>query len=242
MKTIFASFGWLLLLLPFISMAGTKTILRTINSTISSEDRQVSDFTGISSSGSYDIYVKMGASESLRIEGDEDVIGNIETKVDKGILKIRNTKNTGWNWNVRQKVKIYITAKSLNQLSISGSGSMEIDGTIKSSTINTQVSGSGNMRMTVECSTLNAAVSGSGNIRISGSASDANVAVSGSGGFDGKNLKTSTTDARVSGSGNVWVFADERLNAALSGSGNINYSGNARVSQSKSGSGRISKN
>ena len=243
MKRLLASFGWILLLIPFISIAGTRTVFHSIHETISTEERQVSGFTGISSSGSYDVYVKMGSTEDLRIEGDEDIIKNIETRVDKGILKIRNIKsNNGWNWNNREKVKIYITAKSLNTLSVSGSGNMQVEGTIKSNLINSQVSGSGSIRMNIQSSTLNAAVSGSGSVRASGSASVANIAVSGSGQFEGKNLKTNTSSIKVSGSGDASINADEQLNAVLSGSGNISYSGNPQVNQTKSGSGRISKN
>lgn len=240
MKTLFASFGWLLLLLPFISVAGTKTILNTINT--SSEERQVSNFTGISSGGSYDVYVKMGNTEDLRIEGDEDRIKNIETKVENGILKIRTIKSAnGWSWNNRGSIKIYITAKALNSLAVSGSGNMEVNGTVKANSFNTQVSGSGNIHLNVQCSTLNAAVSGSGGMKISGSTTAAHISISGSGGIDGRNLKTSTTDIKVSGSGNGSIHVEKQLNASVSGSGNISYAGNPKVNQSKSGSGSIHK-
>jgi len=241
MNRLLASFGWILLLLPFISVAGTKTILNNIKSDISIEVRQVSNFNGISSSGAYDVYIKMGSTESLKIEGDRDLIKNIETRVEDGTLKIRNSKtSSGWNWNNR-KTKIYITAKSLNHLSLSGSGKMEFNNTVKSDKLNTSVSGSGSIRLDVTTKIYNASISGSGQIDVSGFAQHANIAVSGSGGFEGRNLNTKTSDIRVSGSGNVYINTDDRLNAHLSGSGNITYSGNAKVNQVKSGSGRITK-
>jgi hypothetical protein len=239
MKTLFASFGWLLLLIPIISVAGSRTILTSGNTSV--EKRSVSNFTGISSSGSYDVFVKMGTTEDLRLEGDEEVIKNIETKVENGILRIRNTKSSGWNWSGREKVRIYITAKALNALSVSGSGDMEVNGVIKSTSLNSQVSGSGSIKATIQVSNFNAAVSGSGGITASGSASVSNLAVSGSGEFEGKNLKTDVTSVKVSGSGNLTVSVEKELNAKLSGSGNIRYSGNPKVNQSKSGSGSISR-
>lgn len=241
MNRILASFGWIVLLLPFISVAGTKTLLNNINNDISIEERQVSNFNGISSSGAYDVYIKMGNTESLKIEGDGDLIKNIETKVEEGTLKIRNSKtSSGWNWNNR-KTKIYITAKSLNHLSLSGSGEMELSNTIKTDKLNTSVSGSGSIRLDVTTKIYNAAISGSGKINASGITQSANIAVSGSGEFEGRKLNTKTADIKVSGSGNVYIHADDHLNAHLSGSGNITYSGNAQVNQVKSGSGRITK-
>jgi hypothetical protein len=185
MNRLLASFGWILLLLPFISVAGTKTLLNNINNNISTEERQVSNFNGISSSGSYDIYVKMGTSESLKIEGDGDLIKNIETKVEGGTLKIRNSKSSGgWNWNNR-KTNIYITAKSLNHLSLSGSGKMEVSNAMRSDNLNTSVSGSGSIRLELTTKMYNASISGSGQINASGFAENANISVSGSGGFEG---------------------------------------------------------
>ena len=241
MKTLFASFGWLLLLLPFISLAGTRTLLHSTNRIVSSEERTVNNFSGVSSSGSYDVYIRMGTKEELRLEGDGDIIKHIETRVENGILKIRHTQSKrGWNWS-REKVKIYITAKTIKNLTISGSGSVEVSGTIREEKLSTQVSGSGSMRMNIQAKTLNAAVSGSGSLRVSGSANDANISLSGSGEFKGKELKTSTTAIKVSGSGNATVYTVKQLNASLSGSGNISYSGNPQVNQRKSGSGRISR-
>jgi hypothetical protein len=241
MKTLFASFGWLLLLLPIISVAGSRTILNVSSNITETEKRSVSHFTGISSSGAYDVFVKMSTTEDIRLEGDEDAIKNTETKVENGILKIRNIKPSGWNWN-RGKVRIYISAKTLNTLSVSGSGDMEVSGLVKATMFNTQVSGSGNIQLNIEAANFNAAISGSGGINASGTASVSNLAISGSGGFDGKNLKTSVTSVKVSGSGNATVSVEKELNAKLSGSGNITYTGNPKVNQTKSGSGSISRN
>lgn len=240
MKKLFASFGWILLLLPFISVAGTKTIFHSINSIISTEDRKISNFHGISSAGSYDVYVKMGSTESLRIDGDKDVVANIETVVENGILKIRNS-GPGKNWWNNDKIKIYITAKSLNYLTVSGSGNLKVDGTLKSDKISAKVSGSGNMDLNVLATTFNISISGSGNVKAYGQAKKTNIEISGSGEFEGNKLKTSVCNVKVSGSGNASIYAEEELNAKISGSGDISYWGKARVNQVKSGSGSISR-
>ena len=67
----------------------------TINSKIllSEDERQVSGFSEIIVSGRHNVYVTMGSTESLRLEGDADAINEIETKVDNGVLKIRNKKH-----------------------------------------------------------------------------------------------------------------------------------------------------
>lgn len=241
MKKIFASFGWILLLLPFLSFAGTRTIFGSANLPLpDTEDRQVSGFHSISSGGSFDVFVKLGNTESLRLEGDNDLFSKIETKVENGDLKIRykaGVRISGWN----KKVSVYVTARSLRSLNVSGSGDMEITGTIKGDKLDTRVSGSGSITLAASVNTFNSSVSGSGEIKAKGSAKNASIQISGSGEFEGKGMQTDKADIKVSGSGSVTIHANTLLNAVVSGSGDIYYSGNPRVNQAKSGSGKISR-
>lgn len=235
-----------LALLMAISLGFTSasTIITVSNSkkSKSDENREVSGFSGITSSGSYTIFITMGNKESLRLEGDADVLSEIETKVEDGILKIRNKKRmNGWNWNNNGKVNIYITAKSLNSLILSGSGDIKVTGVIKANKLNNTISGSGSISLSIDAEDYVATISGSGKIRAKGVAENVKINLNGSGNFEGNDLRTSVTIARVSGSGNISVSADKNLDAMMSGSGNIRYSGNASVNSVKSGSGSISK-
>ncbi|WP_207429489.1 head GIN domain-containing protein [Pedobacter sp. SYSU D00535] len=244
MKKLFASFGWLLLLLPFISVASTSTLLTHIEShRFTTETRKVANFNAIASSGSFDVFVKMGSKEELRLEGDADFIKEIETKVENGVLKIRLKKRleNSWGFGNQSKVNIYITAKSLSGLSVSGSGDMEVDGVVKSTKVDVAVSGSGSITAKTLAKILNVAVSGSGEVEASGEAKTANVSISGSGEFEARKLRTGESNVKVSGSGEATVSADKVLNAAISGSGDIFYTGNPQVNSSKSGSGKITR-
>lgn len=209
---------------------------------VADDERNVSGFRGIASSGSFDVKITMGSKESLRLEGDDDVINDIETKVENGILKIRNKKQGNWNWrSVRNKVTIYITAKSLNSITLSGSGDISVNGVVKASKLTNILSGSGSISLTADADEYSGTLSGSGELDIRGSADKAIIRIAGSGDFDGKDLKTLETDIKVSGSGNATIRAEKHLNAVVSGSGDISYIGNPKVEKTKSGSGSISK-
>lgn len=209
---------------------------------IADESRNVSGFSGITSAGSYNVNISMGNTESLRLEGDAEQIADIETVVENGILKIRNKKSTGsWKNSLSGKVNIYVTAKSLKSITLSGSGDITVKGTVKSADITTILGGSGAISLAVDATNYAATINGSGEIKVSGRAENAKITVNGSGDFDGNGLRTKVSSARVSGSGDISVNADKSLDAAMSGSGNIRYSGSANVKSSKSGSGRISK-
>ena len=206
------------------------------------DERQVSGFSGITISGRHNVYITMGNTESLRLEGDATAINEIETKVEDGVLKIRNKKQMNTrSWNNTGKVNIYIQAKSLNNLVLSGSGNVEVNGKVKSANLSNTISGSGSIEVTMEVENYSAVISGSGEISAKGYAKNAKIAIAGSGDFDGHNLKTSIANAKVSGSGDVSIIADKQLDAVVSGSGDIRYSGNAAVNSTKSGSGNISR-
>ena len=244
MKRLFASFGWILLLFPVISFAGIRTSLSSFNASLfDTENRPVKNFSSISSSGSFDVYIKMGQRESLRLEGSKDMLSRVETIVENGDLKIRTKKDTqrSWRFGSGEKVKVYITAKALKSLNMSGSGDMRVDGIIKAEDFQSRLSGSGSIKLNLNVSNYLAAISGSGEIYTTGSAKNTDISVSGSGDFKGEKLRTSTANVKVSGSGDVSIHADQRLNAAVSGSGDIYYAGNAKVNSKTSGSGNIKR-
>ncbi len=237
MKKTVASLGWILLVLPFISIAGA----RTVTYADITEDRQVEPFTAIVSSGSFDVFITMGSKESLRLEGDPETLKEVETVVEDGALLVQFKKSKGRTSWKSDHVKIYITAKSLHGLKSVGSSNIKVDGEIKTENLYAEVTGSGNIESALIVSNYVAKISGSGKVIPSGTAASAHVIISGSGDFTGKNLNTNNANIQVSGSGNASIHAENSLNAAVSGSGDISYSGNAKVNSSVSGSGSISK-
>lgn len=225
-----------------LTVANTKVTVAESKIIRTDDERQVSGFSGITISGRHNVYITMGNTESLRLEGDATAINEIETKVEDGVLKIRNKKQMNTrSWNNTGKVNIYIQAKSLNNLVLSGSGNVEVNGKVKSANLSNTISGSGSIEVSMEVENYSAVISGSGEISAKGYAKNAKITIAGSGDFDGHNLKTSNSSAKVSGSGDISIIADKQLDAVVSGSGDIRYSGNAAVNSTKSGSGNISK-
>lgn len=205
------------------------------------ETRNVKAFHGVSNSGSITVKIAFGDTESVRLSGDDDLIADIETVVENGVLKIRyknNRQTGGRRWGA---VTAYVTARRLDALAQSGSGSITVDGRISGDELHVAVSGSGTVMFASDVAVCNASVSGSGRITAHGSAGKSNVSVSGSGRFAGEKLRSRSASLKLSGSGNISIHADDQLDASISGSGHINYSGNAQTNVKTSGSGRVRK-
>jgi len=205
------------------------------------EDRHLSGFNAINLSASFDVYISQGQTESVRVEAAHDEQDRIVTEVRGGVLNISGKEHGGWHldWGNKKRV-VYVVAKDINNISISGSGDVYFKGGINTDAMRIKVTGSGDVNGRLNAKTLEVKVSGSGDIRLSGQAEVSNVHVSGSGDFLGRDLITSETTVRVSGSGDATVNAGKKIDAGVAGSGDIRFIGGARqVSTIKSGSGDI---
>ena len=202
------------------------------------EVRDVAKFNSIGLSMSAHVILRQGSEQKVEVEASADDLAKTITEVQGNTLKIKTKPGT---WKVG-KVTIYITIESLKSLAVSGSGSIESDGSISCDRLDMAVSGSGNINLSdLKASELTSAISGSGNIKLSGggTAHSHKIAISGSGNLSAENFATENVEIGVSGSGNCRVNATENLKAGVSGSGDVYYKGGAVVNAAVSGSGKV---
>lgn len=212
------------------------------NGRIKKETRSVSDFTAVGSAGSWDVMIAYGESNSIQLEGDENLLDYIETNVENGKLSIKAKKNT--NLRSKNKITIYVSLTKLTGVSLSGSGDIIGKGKFRNEgTTDFKLSGSGNIQMSFDkVQSAEVSISGSGNIKLAGSANSVNARISGSGNADCSEVICDDAEAQVSGSGNVKLNANKSVDASISGSGNVSYKGAASdVKKRVAGSGRLVK-
>ena len=94
--------------------------------------RDVGSFDGVNLSLSANMYLTQGNSSSVVIEGPQEAIDHIETKVRDGVLIIKQDEDWKWwkSWN-NKNVRIYITNPSFEQVSVSGSGNIKGENTLQ---------------------------------------------------------------------------------------------------------------
>lgn len=212
---------------------------------IETQDRHLSGFSAVSVSGSFDVVITQGNTESVIVEADDDVIDKIVTEVKGGVLKIYTKSSSGitWSWGKSTKRLVKVSAKDLNAISLTGSGDVYFKEGFRTQNLTVKLSGSGDITGKVDVKSLESSVVGSGDVTLTGRAESSSVSVSGSGDYRGKSLITNSTSVRVVGSGDASVNATEKIDASVSGSGDIHYTGGAKqVSTSKAGSGGIHRN
>ena len=210
------------------------------NGVLSKETRQVSNYSSIASSGSFDVMIAFGESNSIEVSGDENLIPYIETTVENGTLTIKSKNKV--NLKAKNKLTIYVSLTRLTGISLSGSGEIIGDGNFKNEgQTDFKLSGSGKIKLNFgQLHNVIVNISGSGNIRLAGSAFSLDTKISGSGNADCSEVICEDAIAHISGSGNIKLNANKSINANISGSGNISYKGAANeIKKQISGSGRL---
>lgn len=205
-----------------------------------SETRTPGAFTGVESSGSWNVYITIGSKDEVRLESNGFDLSKVITAVNNGKLEIKLEKGNYRNVNF----DAYVTVRELENIGSGGSGDMTVESAINSDRLNIGQSGSGNLKLkTINVGSLHVGMSGSGNMYIEGGNADtADIGQSGSGDFNGLEVMANSVKIGKSGSGSTSIGAIERLTVGSSGSGNVYYRGdpdNKKIASS--GSSRVIK-
>lgn len=208
---------------------------------VTTQDRSISGFSAVESSGFFDVYLSSGSTQNVRVEADDNLHEYIETTVNGNELEI-DTRD-GYRIKTNKDIKIYITSPEFNKVHLSGSGNIISQNQIKGNDkIDLSVSGSGNIKVDLHAPSVDAHMSGSGDVNLSGEARKFEGSLSGSGNIRAMDLKTEETSIRISGSGNADVFASTKLDVRVTGSGDVRYKGGVQqVTSNITGSGSVKK-
>lgn len=203
---------------------------------IKKQSRELAHFTGVNLGLPANMELRIGATESITIETDDNLLQHIETVIENGTLKIRTTKR---NTNLSSRtMKIIVTAKDIDRIALGGSGSIESDA-LKAAKLSIDLGGSGSINVkAMDADSVAVSVGGSGNLKSGGgSAGTVSVSIGGSGDVDLGQLKAREASVSVAGSGEATVWASSALSVTIAGSGDVNYYGDPKISRSVVGSG-----
>lgn len=212
------------------------------NNVSKTETRNASDYTSLASGGPINVQIAYGSSNSIKLEGDENLLPYIETEVKDKMLTIKIKQ--GYSLQTHQPIKVYVSMTTIDAIAQSGSGSISGEGNFSSNN-NTSVaaSGSGSVNLKfASFSSLSVRMSVSGNLVLKGKIeNEIDVKQSGSGNANLENTICNSATVQLSGSGNLRIHAEKALTAQISGSGNVIYSGDATVASKINGSGKVRK-
>jgi hypothetical protein len=221
-------------------------------------DNPVEKFTKVSISVKSTVYIEQGENYKLDIKTDDKTLEKISVKYDSDELQIECKHSC----KIDEPVTIYITAPTLNGISVAGSSELFIEKTFETNELDLSVAGSGKMNINdLLAGELEASVAGSGKMIISQLKSDkvsasvagsgdilfkggkpgchVDLSIAGSGSIDASGFEGSVAKVEIAGSGDCKVFANEKLDVSVAGSGNVYYKGKPELKTETAGSGNV---
>ena len=205
------------------------------NGKIAQQVRPLAPFTGIALSLPARVEVRIGTTESVTVETDENLLPLVETVIEKGNLEIRAKKGASIE---TRSIKVTVQAKQIDRLALGGAGTIDTDA-LRSPKLQLEVGGSGSIHIkSPESETVSASLGGSGSVKLAGgNTRKLSVSIGGSGDVHAGQLKAADVEVSIGGSGDATVWASNALQAAVAGSGDVNYYGDPKVQSAVVGSG-----
>lgn len=198
--------------------------------------RQVSQFTGVALEVPGRMELRLGDSEGVTIETDDNLLPLVETVVENGTLKVRPSKR---NMSLRTRnLKVVVTARQIERLSLGGSGTIDADA-LRAPRLDISLGGSGEVNVgKLDSDLVVVSLGGSADFKAGGgTARKVSVSIGGSGDVDMGRVQSDSASISLAGSGDATVWARHELSVSIAGSGDVNYYGDPRISKSVVGSG-----
>ncbi len=203
---------------------------------IVTETRNIQSFSEIELNGQGLLLLEQGATESLTINTDDNLLEYITTEVRGDTLVIETKKKLDPTIDVRYTLSF----AALDKIETNGSADVRCDA-LAAYTLDVVSNGSGDLNLGVDVKKLIVRAGGSGDLYLSGAAETQDVSINGSGNYRAEELSGSSAKVSITGSGDAVLYAADSLDVSITGSGNVSYSGSPEITRTVSGSGKISQ-
>lgn len=221
-----------ILTLGILFLFTSSTLLAQVNNY---DVMNIVDYHSISVNSAYTVYVKQSNKEEVRVEAEKEIYDLTEITVQDGVLHINikkdesQTSKSIWqkidNIKLLPTLKVYISIKDVQKLSVNGSGKLITENSIASDKLDLLVAGTGSMEVDVKTKMLDAKLAGPGDITIKGYTDDLKIENSGSGDINAFEFEAQNAIANLYGLGSIKMNVSEKLDAKIYGSGNISVRG-----------------
>lgn len=229
----------LFLFVSMISLSAMAQETKVINDANAVTRTVSGSYTGISVSSGIQLYLTQGNEESIAVSAsDQKHLDRLITEVVNGTLKIYyDNKGITWKSSGKTKLKAYVSFKTLEKLHVSAGSDVSVNGSIKVSKLDMQVSNGAEFTGAINVEELAAELNSGAGMKVTGSAGKLTVNVSSGADFKGYDFAVDFCDASASSGAAIHVTINKELTAKASSGGDIQYKGTGLIRDIKTSSG-----
>ena len=189
------------------------------------ETRNVGFFDAVRMIGSYNLIISRGSSQSIRLEGEDNILPIIETRVAGDVLVI----DTNRPFDSHVGINIYVSIEEIQGLEIEGGSKIIGQDDLPVDELHLEIIGAGEIDMTVNAQSIVSRIVGAGKMILEGNANQHRVEIEGAGDIEAANLQVGSYDITINGAGTCRVFVTNLLKVIINGAGIIYYRGSPSV-------------
>ncbi|HUQ97717.1 MAG TPA: head GIN domain-containing protein [Chitinophagaceae bacterium] len=197
------------------------------NGHLVTRDVSVQPFTALDASGVYELKLTQGASESVKIEADENLqeLFTVRNDGSKLVIEMKNLKNK--NLRSKNKMRVYVQFKNLNALDLKLVGNVSSSNNLAFDNLDLMNASVGNVNLDFKATSLHLENKSVGNVTLSGQAENAVMKNNGVGSLQAGDFEVQTLDIDNSSVGAAEVNASKDLKVKDSFLGRVKNKGAA---------------
>jgi hypothetical protein len=199
------------------------------NGNLVTKEIAVTSFSEIKASGVYELRLSQGNKESVKIEADENLQDLFEVKNEGNKLVIDTKKMNNINLKSKNKMRVYVTFKSIKNLEISTVGNVGSDDKLTFDDLQFRNSSVGHVELNMTANKLDMDNKSVGDVKLSGKAQNAVLVNNGVGSIKAGDFLVQTMNIENTGVGNAEVNAEKELKVKDSMLGKVKNKGAAPV-------------
>jgi hypothetical protein len=185
--------------------------LLALAATADAEPRKVDAFSAIELKGMMAVEVRIGAGQTVDVQGDPKFSKLISTTVKNGSLIIDTPKDFGnrLQGHDNHDLKVVITMPALKAVAITGTGAMEIEGLAQKS--------------------FDASIPGTGSLQLTGKTDSFRLSIPGTGEVKAKSFVASDVLLSIAGTAEASVHATKSFDASVQGTAVVKVHGKPKA-------------
>lgn len=226
----------LFLSIAFVFSATAQKVVNDANV----EKRTVSGYHGISVATGIKLVITESTTEDVAVSAaTTEFRDKIITKVENGILKIYYESKLHINTDKKEKkeLKAWVSYKTLDELDANTGAEVEIEGTLKATTLKMNVNTGATVKGAINVDDLDVDQNTGSVINFTGNAGKLTVDGDTGSTFKGTDLTTNNCDVTASTGAGVYITVQKELNVKANTGGYVKYKGDAGIREIKTNTG-----
>lgn len=201
-------------------------------------DYDIKDFNSLEISGPFRVNVVQGEEYQVRALGVEDIVKEVQAKVDGSILELDYDPGIFRKYN--GLIDLSITMPALSKIEFGGATQANVSG-FSVSDLNIDLSGSSRAFIEVNASAISSKIAGASSLKLFGKTQSFKVEMNGASRLDALESEAETMNIETSGAAQAKVAVSQELNADIEGASSVEYRGEPTISVNQGGQRKLQK-